>query len=107
MRNVLALAAMLALATSSAGAACYGGPAVQDCHDPYGNSDTNHPVAGITTMRGYDARSANRQNKPIAASGKVDTRAIMTKARGGARSRRAESRGQSSFYTCTPFRGCQ
>jgi hypothetical protein len=108
MRNVLALAALLALAAPSAGAACYGGPAVQDCHDPYGNGDTNHRIAGITTMRGYDAQAADQQTKPIAASGKMDTQAIMAKAHGGTRSSRAEPPRRSLFfYTCTPYRGCQ
>ena len=94
------------MASPAASAACYGGPAVQDCHDAYANSDTNQRGAGITTLRGYAAQSAEQQAKPTASSGKMDTRAIMTKAHGSTRDSRAESPRRSSFYTCTPYRGC-
>ncbi len=104
MKNALALAALVALVTSPAAAACYGGPAFQTCNDQYVNSDSS---AGITTMRGYNAQSGSRRSETVAPSGNMDTYAIMTKGHGTTRTHHEEPRRQSLFYTCTPYRGCK
>jgi hypothetical protein len=96
----MALAGLIALLASPATAACYGGPAAQTCNETYRDSDAS---AGVTTLRGYSAESGVERSEPLAGSsashGKADRRV-------SARSDRAAPRHRSSFYVCTPYRGC-
>ncbi|HKW53210.1 MAG TPA: hypothetical protein VJO12_05935 [Stellaceae bacterium] len=101
MKNALALAALLALVTSPATAACYGGPAVQTCNDLDGDRST-----GITTMRGYNAQSGSRWNETVTRPRKM-TDSVMTNGHGSAHTNQTESRRQELLYTCTPYGGCR
>jgi hypothetical protein len=73
MKNALALAALLALVTSPATAACYGGPAVQNCNDLDGGRPT-----GITTMRGYNVQSSSQWNETVTRSRRM-TNSVVTR----------------------------
>jgi hypothetical protein len=101
MKNALAFAVLLALATSPAAAACYGGPALQTCHDVDGDRST-----GITTMRGYNAQSGSRWNETVKRPGKVLNR-VVTNGHRSAQTNQAEPDRQARFYTCTPYSGCR
>ncbi|HEX6840556.1 MAG TPA: hypothetical protein VF113_03475 [Stellaceae bacterium] len=104
MKTAIALAGLVALFASSANAACYGGPAVQTCHEPYREGDTVDGSAGITTMRGYNAQHGVEWNE--AATGSSNQSPRKASAHGSARIDRTAPRHQSFFYVCTPYRGC-
>jgi len=100
MRTAMALAGLIALLASPATAACYGGPAAQTCNETYRDGDTS---AGITTMRGYSAESGVARSETLAGSSASRSKADR---RVSARSDRSAPRQRSSFYVCTPYRGC-
>ena len=101
MKNALALAVLLALATSPAAAACYGGPAVQSCNDLDGDR-----ASGVTTMRGYNAQWGSRWNETVTRPRKMPN-SVITNGHGRAQTSQTESRRQARFYTCTPYGGCR
>ena len=104
MKTAIALAGLVALFASPVTAACYGGPAVQTCHEPYRDSDTVDGSAGITTMRGYTAQHGVEGNEAATNSGNQPRR--NANAQASARIDRTARRHQSFFYVCTPYRGC-
>jgi hypothetical protein len=104
MKTAIALAGLVALVTSPATAACYGGPAVQTCHEPYRASDTVSGSAGVTTMRGYTAQHGVEWNEAVTGSSEPPRR--KAGGHGSARIDRSAPHHQSFFYVCTPYRGC-
>ena len=104
MKTAIALVGLVALFTSPAAAGCYGGPAVQTCHEPYGDSDTVNGAAGVTTMRSYTAPHGVEWREAVTASSNQPH--SKASGHGSARIDRTAPRHQSFFYVCTPYRGC-
>jgi len=101
MRTAIALAGLLALATSPVTAACYGGPASQACGEAYRDGAAADGAAGVTTLRGYDA-----EHGVARAEASSDRTRRKVSARGSAPITHATPRRRSFFYVCAPYRGC-
>lgn len=104
MKTAIALAGLVALLAAPATAACYGGPAVQTCHEPHGDGDTVSGAAGITTMRGYTAQHGVEWREAVTASSNQPH--SKASGHGSARINRTAPHQPSFFYVCTPYRGC-